>query len=210
MAVVDYIKRLLNAPNTLPIILALITYYIGPDKGIPDSLIILPTAGVFVVTLILISVIGQPAIEFKFRDEDNAVILARSSATTRANYLEFTVNVKNRFKYISKMFFIHDLNEIFLQLYWVPKKSLQPEIYNGYTTLSSKDGYPSICTFDLAPNQRYEYSLKISCTPQYHEATNVDIKVKLISSNSNNLRLKLFLFCIKIKAESKSVMIRNK
>lgn len=212
MGPVDYIRSILHNNYTLPIMLAFSTLYIAPQYGITDtSLIMFYTTGVLVVTSAFISVIDQPAIEFKFAGDEIPVILARNSVAIRADYLEFTVNIKYRFKNISKLFFIHrdDLNGIFLQLHWVPKKSLQSEIINEYNTLSFENGYPSICAFDLEPNQIYEYSLKISCTPQYQEATKVDIKVKLISQNSDNLRLKLFLFCIKIKAESKSVVIRN-
>ena len=214
MGTVNYIKSVLNNHYTLPVMLAFSTLYIAPQYGITDeSLTMLYTIGVLLVTSTFISVIDQPAIEFRFAGDETPVILTRNSVATIADYLEFTVNVKNRFKYISRIFFIHrdDLNDIFLQLYWVPIKSLKSEINPVYNTLSFKNGYPSICAFDLEPNQRYDYSLKISCTPQYQEAKNVEIKVKLILCNSNNLRLKLFLFCIRIKAEikSKSVVIRN-
>ena len=215
MGGIDYIRNGLYAPHTLPIILSFSTLYIAPRYGITDpSLIMLYTTGVFAVISTFISVVSRPTVELKFKGfEDDPVILEKSSVAARAD-LKFTVNVKNRFKYVSKIFFIRsdDLDNIFLQLYWEPKELLQSEIIPGeeyYATLSFKNGYPSMSTFILPLNQRYEYSLKISCTPQCHEITKADIKVKLLSCNSNNLRLKLFLFCIKIKAESKSVRIKN-
>lgn len=208
------LRQYVSPYSFIPTFLSIpVSAFIAPSLGITDSNTInFITIGICVFIWIIFSILLFPIAEVEFIDAMNSLVLDRRHVLTRADDLKFNVKPSIKVKYMSKVLRILRINKshFFLQFYWDPKKALQFKPNEDYCTLISLEGYPAICLENLEAEQVTNYSLKVSCTPQYLESGTIKICAMFITNPGGfGLDLLVALF-FAIKSGEKTVVIKNK
>ena len=153
------IKKLLTPETGLITVTGFFGYFIAPIMGITDAYAITIISLLLLIFLYLLTAFFFfSVVEFDYNDKKNPIILVRNEVGHRADDLIFTVELFEKFKYVSYIFLLksNELKNICFQMYWEPKFSLNMKKNKNYPSLSLKERYPIICASNLLLEKHFD------------------------------------------------------